>query len=752
MSDYAIPKQDKANKWQYMFNPYSTNVERDAFLAGAYYEKPPANSDQKFRDLPWGSILFGTSAGLQGLSNFMLGYLGNKDMPQTFFPERKADKRLDNKVFFDQRNPSPFYIGQDGLMYPNRNLYERYMELLESDKIEEAEEKQPPMGSEMFINPIELFADNSAGMNLYKTGSILSDDELSTTGKTIGATAGSLAAGMDISRSVLQGIGYNRRNKYAQERAAEEMRYAALNDEKGRKDLFNQEYLDYYGVGFQDGGEQHKTLYTTEDDPRWQSYSDSLNLWRAMQFRMSQVPPNTDFDSGHAMSLPPIYWNHPTAVYDTVVYTNDSGDPFFTSYRPQNFEAVYEDYLGVYDTPEDYLESHIGFSDFADAAPAEYQFMEYFNSLPFYGNTRLAIYPSPDFTHENINAVGSWYGLAWNPMYAKPKRKVAITRPQESTIPTNYRTYQSPQLQPDVQRQVVPPNIKIIYKTKYYNPANPQKGGHIKGYDVFSILPSGEKRFLGEQITNPIEKPRNNPYQDGGIPTSRRGLYDYPGQPVKVPSNNITMEGIDYPVMAFPDNDEPMLMYPDGGSYVFPNSKEVLEVPMFAGGGLKSSQKSLKEWTAQEWTTSDGSPSKGKKRYLPKKAWDNLSSGEKAATNRAKSQGDAEGKQFVKQPKSIAEKTAKYREDGGFIDLMKDGGSRVNEAGNYTKPEMRKRLFYQIKAGSKGGDPGEWSARKAQMLAKQYKAKGGGYKQDGGIIELEPGVKFDTNTQEFIVA
>ncbi len=54
--------------------------------------------------------------------------------------------------------------------------------------------------------------------------------------------------------------------------------------------------------------------------------------------------------------------------------------------------------------------------------------------------------------------------------------------------------------------------------------------------------------------------------------------------------------------------------------------------------------------------------------------------------------------------------------------------SRVNEAGNYTKPEMRKRLFNKIKAGSKGGKPGQWSARKAQMLAKQYKDAGGGYK------------------------
>jgi len=53
--------------------------------------------------------------------------------------------------------------------------------------------------------------------------------------------------------------------------------------------------------------------------------------------------------------------------------------------------------------------------------------------------------------------------------------------------------------------------------------------------------------------------------------------------------------------------------------------------------------------------------------------------------------------------------------------------SKVNAASNYTKPSMRKALFSKIKAGSKGGDPGEWSARKAQMLAREYKAKGGGY-------------------------
>ena len=53
--------------------------------------------------------------------------------------------------------------------------------------------------------------------------------------------------------------------------------------------------------------------------------------------------------------------------------------------------------------------------------------------------------------------------------------------------------------------------------------------------------------------------------------------------------------------------------------------------------------------------------------------------------------------------------------------------STVNSAGNYTKPTMRKALFEKIKAGTKGGDPNEWSARKAQLLAVEYKKKGGSY-------------------------
>ena len=59
---------------------------------------------------------------------------------------------------------------------------------------------------------------------------------------------------------------------------------------------------------------------------------------------------------------------------------------------------------------------------------------------------------------------------------------------------------------------------------------------------------------------------------------------------------------------------------------------------------------------------------------------------------------------------------------------LNKGGSTVNKAGNYTKPSLRKNIFNRIKAGGKGGSPGQWSARKAQMVAKAYKAAGGVYR------------------------
>jgi len=80
-----------------------------------------------------------------------------------------------------------------------------------------------------------------------------------------------------------------------------------------------------------------------------------------------------------------------------------------------------------------------------------------------------------------------------------------------------------------------------------------------------------------------------------------------------------------------------------------------------------------------------------------------------------------------KMPKA---KTIKRKDNPQDVTMYAEGGevSRVNEAGNYTKPGMRKGIFNRIKAGGKGGNPGQWSARKAQMLAMQYKKSGGGYK------------------------
>jgi hypothetical protein len=77
---------------------------------------------------------------------------------------------------------------------------------------------------------------------------------------------------------------------------------------------------------------------------------------------------------------------------------------------------------------------------------------------------------------------------------------------------------------------------------------------------------------------------------------------------------------------------------------------------------LKESQRSLRNWTTQDWGTKSGKPSSETgERYLPKKAIAALSSEEYARTTKAKREGTKRGRQFVKQPKKIAEKTAKYR-------------------------------------------------------------------------------------------
>ena len=97
---------------------------------------------------------------------------------------------------------------------------------------------------------------------------------------------------------------------------------------------------------------------------------------------------------------------------------------------------------------------------------------------------------------------------------------------------------------------------------------------------------------------------------------------------------------------------------------------------------------------------------------------------------------------FTKDKEGKTHMYAKFQEGGKMPNVKPDnredlivrykkGGkakSTVNSAGNYTMPTMRKRLFNRIKAGTKGGRAGQWSARKAQLLAKLYKKNGGGYR------------------------
>jgi hypothetical protein len=93
--------------------------------------------------------------------------------------------------------------------------------------------------------------------------------------------------------------------------------------------------------------------------------------------------------------------------------------------------------------------------------------------------------------------------------------------------------------------------------------------------------------------------------------------------------------------------------------------KAQLAVSLYKKSGGKysgpKSETSLSRWSKQDWTTSSGKPSEGKRRYLPRAAWSALSASEKSATNKAKAEGNKMGRQFVKQPKSVAAKVKSFR-------------------------------------------------------------------------------------------
>jgi len=102
----------------------------------------------------------------------------------------------------------------------------------------------------------------------------------------------------------------------------------------------------------------------------------------------------------------------------------------------------------------------------------------------------------------------------------------------------------------------------------------------------------------------------------------------------------------------------------DAGEWSARKAQLAVSLYKKSGGGYsgaKSPSNSLSKWSSQNWTTSTGKPSNGTRRYLPKKAWAALSPSQRAATNKAKAEGNKKGKQFVAQPKSIAQKVKKFR-------------------------------------------------------------------------------------------
>ena len=123
----------------------------------------------------------------------------------------------------------------------------------------------------------------------------------------------------------------------------------------------------------------------------------------------------------------------------------------------------------------------------------------------------------------------------------------------------------------------------------------------------------------------------------------------------------------------------------------------------------------------QNWRTKSGKKSSiTGERYLPEKAIKALSNFEYRLTSKAKRKAKKKGKQFSKQPKYIANKIRQFRNEFKIDNKIKHS--------NYTKPNLRKKLFEEIKASkTHGTKAGQWSARKAQLLAKKYKALGGGY-------------------------
>ena len=137
---------------------------------------------------------------------------------------------------------------------------------------------------------------------------------------------------------------------------------------------------------------------------------------------------------------------------------------------------------------------------------------------------------------------------------------------------------------------------------------------------------------------------------------------------------------------------------------------------------LSQKQVNLIAWIKQKWKTKSGKKSSlTGERYLPEKAIKTLKKSDYKFTSKLKIKALKKGKQYSKQPNFIVDQVRKYRNEFKYKITDK-------KTGNYTDPYLRKKLFLEIKASkTHGTKAGQWSARKAQLLAKKYKKMGGGY-------------------------
>lgn len=206
-------------------------------------------------------------------------------------------------------------------------------------------------------------------------------------------------------------------------------------------------------------------------------------------------------------------------------------------------------------------------------------------------------------------------------------------------------------------------------------------------------------------------------YQVGGsipfiVPMSMYGLYEYPQQPVVVPSNRITMDGINKEVLAVPDNDPPIVMQPNQ-EYSFPNSTEVLEVPSFGKGGLK-------QWFAEEWKDiKTGKPcgrSKGEARGYPACR---PSKRVNASTPKTSGEMSSQEKARFKRTKTSKKRIPYNHKKGGNIPKNKE-------------------LYARVKAEAKRKFDSWPSAYGSAWLVRTYKARGGKYEEGGVVFDATP--------------